>query len=82
MTAHGAHNIHKEVILEDHLVARLVADQGYLERSPEGFDRDLALDNELVLRFVQETQPDEWNKLAAQYTGSAAFNFSSSLRRR
>jgi type I restriction enzyme R subunit len=76
-----AQNVHKEVVLEDHLVARLVADQGYLERSPEGFDRDLALDKELVLRFVQETQPDEWNKLTGQYTGSAEAEFFKQLEK-
>ncbi|WP_022727546.1 type I restriction endonuclease subunit R [Fodinicurvata sediminis] len=81
MTARSANVIHREVVLEDHLVAHLVANQGYLERSPEGFDRDLALDRELLLRFVQETQPDEWNKLAAQYSASAEAEFFTQLEK-
>ena len=67
----SADTVHREVVLEDHLVAQLVCEQGYVERSPEDFDRDLALDREFVLRFVQETQPEEWKKLEAQYAGSA-----------
>lgn len=81
MSLHNASSLHKEVVLEDHFVARLVADQGYLERSPEDFDRDLALDKELVLRFVQETQLDEWNKLTEQYTGSAEYEFFKQLEK-
>jgi type I restriction enzyme R subunit len=68
---HAAGSIHKELVLEQHLVDRLVAGQGYLQRSPDDFDRALALDNDMVLRFVKETQPDEWRKLEAQYAASA-----------
>lgn len=71
MTTRSASSAHKEIVLEDHLVAQLVRDQGYIERAPEYFDRDLALDKELVLRFVQETQSEEWHKLEAQYSSSA-----------
>jgi len=81
MKARTATAIHREVVLEDHLVACLVADQGYVERSPENFDRDLALDKELVLRFVQATQQDEWNKLTAQYTTSAEAEFFKQLEK-
>ena len=64
-------SVHKETVLEAHLVAALVAGQGYIERPPEAFDRKLALDRELVLRFLQESQPQEWQKLEAQYGASA-----------
>jgi len=77
----SADTVHREIVLEDHLVAQLVREQGYIERSPEDFDRDLALDRELVLRFVQETQPDEWKKLEAQYTGSAEAEFFKQLEK-
>lgn len=71
MTARSAQTIHREAVLEDHIAARLVADHGYLLRSPEQYDRGLALDRELVVRFLKETQPDEWAKLEAQYAASA-----------
>lgn len=75
MSRYAASSAHKEVVLEAHLVAQLVDEQGYEERTPETFDRDLALDKELVLRFVRETQPDEWKKVEAQYSGSAEAEF-------
>ena len=77
----SADTVHREIVLEDHLVAQLVREQGYIERSPEEFDRDLALDRELVLRFVQETQPEEWKKLEAQYSGSAEAEFFKQLEK-
>lgn len=81
MSQYAASSAHKEEVLESHLVAQLVAEQGYVERSPEEFDRDLALDKELVLRFVQETQPEEWKKLEAQYAGSAETEFFKQLEK-
>ena len=77
----SADTVHHEIVLEDHLVAQLVREQGYVERSPDDFDRDLALDRELVLRFVQETQPEVWKKLEAQYTGSAGAEFFNQLEK-
>lgn len=62
---------HKEIVLEDHLVAQLIAVQGYALRQPEDYDRGLALDKALVVRFLKETQPEEWEKLEAQYKTSA-----------
>ncbi len=77
----SADTVHREIVLEDHLVAQLVRERGYFERSPEDFDRDLALDRELVLRFAQETQPDAWEKLEAQYSGSAEAEFFKQLEK-
>jgi len=71
VNTHSAASAHKEIVLEEHLVARLVQDQGYIERSPDDYDRALALDKGLILRFIKETQPDEWRKLEGQYTRSA-----------
>jgi type I restriction enzyme R subunit len=75
LTVHASQNVHKEIVLEEHLVAQLVRGQGYIERSPEEYDRPLALDKDLVLRFVRETQADEWRKLEAQYAASAEAEF-------
>lgn len=70
-----------EIVLQSGLVEALREKQGYEERIPEGFDRALALDKELVLRFVQETQADEWAKLKAQYSGSAEDEFFKNLEK-
>ena len=62
-------------MLEQHLVSQLVHGRGYAERSPEDYDRPLALDKALLLRFVRETQADEWQKLEAQYASSVEAEF-------
>lgn len=75
MTARSASTIHREVVLQDHLLACLVAEQGYEARPAEAFDRELALDRELLLRFLQATQAEEWQKLEAGYGTSAEAEF-------
>ena len=72
---HAASSAHKEIVLEQHLVSQLVQGHGYVERSPEDYDRPLALDKALLLRFVRETQAQEWQKLEAQYASSVEPEF-------
>ena len=71
MTARASSSIHKEIVLEDHLAAQLLKQQRYEERSPDDYDRLLALDATLVIRFLKETQSSEWKKLQAQYKSAA-----------
>lgn len=72
MTTHTVHSIHKEKILQEHLIAELVTGEGYERRTAKtDYDRALAMDRALVLRFVQGTQPEAWDKLAQHYTSSA-----------
>ena len=81
MTAYTMQTVHHEIALEQHLVAQLVAAQGYIARKPDDYDRPLAIDRELVLQFVKETQPGEWRKLEAQYTTAAASEFFKQLEK-
>ena len=81
MTAHSPNSVHKELVLEEHLVAQLVSGQGYEQRTPEDYDRASALDRELVLRFVKDTQAEEWAKLEAHYTASAEAEFFKNLEK-
>ena len=68
----SAHSLHKEKVLQDHLIAELVNGSGYERRDPKvDYDRALAMDRALVLRFVQTTQPEAWEKLCQHYTASA-----------
>ena len=81
MSQHAASNVHKEDVLQEHLIQSLVATQGYerrvgseKSREYEGeihFDKSLAMDRELVVRFLKSTQPEAWEKLEQHYTGSA-----------
>lgn len=82
MNTHSAHNVHKEQVLQDHLIQQLVTGEGYeLRVCGEHYDAMLAMDRELVLRFVQETQPGEWEKLTAHYTASAEETFFKQLEK-
>lgn len=78
---HTAQTIHRETVLEQHLVDLLVAAQGYLERAPEDYDRPLAIDRVLVLQFVKETQTEEWAKLESQYANAAEAEFFKQLEK-
>lgn len=76
----SAHSLHKEKVLQEHLISQLVAHEGYERRvALEGYDRALAMDKELVLRFVMATQKEQWDKLSAQYGASADDTFFTQL---
>ena len=78
----SASKLHKEKTLQDHLAGRLASGEGYLPRnSSTDYDRPLAMDKELVLRFVQTAQQDAWDKLVAHYTTSAETTFFKELER-
>ncbi len=78
----AAHNVHKEQIVQDHLIARLVADEGYeLRNAKADYHRALAMDKALVLRFVRSTQPEEWAKLEGHYTTAAEDTFFKQLEK-
>jgi type I restriction enzyme, R subunit len=78
---HTADKIHREVVLEQHLVEQLVANQGYIERLPENYDKATALDKDLVFQFIQETQSEEWDKLENHYKTSAKDEFFNQLEK-
>ena len=69
--AFSAAKLHREEVVEAHLVDRLVTLQGWRERAPEDYDRKLALDPDMVVEFVRATQADAWARLEAQYPGRA-----------
>ena len=81
MTAYTMQNAHHEIALEQHLAAHLIATQGYISRKPEDYDRPLAIDRQLVLQFVKDTQPGEWRNLEAQYTTAAEAEFFKQLEK-
>lgn len=56
-------NAHTEEALEIHVVHQLVTELGYLERSDGNYSKELALDTELLIEFVQLTQPETWKAL-------------------
>ena len=78
----SAHSLHTEKILQEHLIAELERGEGYERRDPQAdYDRALAMDRALVLRFVQSTQPEAWERLTQHYTASAEAVFFKQLDR-
>lgn len=72
MTTYTPDSAHREKVLQDHFIDQLVSDEGYLRRDAKtDYDRALAMDRDLVVRFLKESQPEEWEKLAAHYSDSA-----------
>ncbi len=68
----SAHDLHKEKILQEHLISALAAGEGQERRDPKAdHDRTLAMDRALVLHFVRSTQPEAWERLTQHYTASA-----------
>lgn len=58
---------HDEDTFELHVVSQLVTNQGYRQRKATDYNKELALDTELVIEFVKSTQPDVWRVLDAKY---------------
>jgi type I restriction enzyme R subunit len=82
MTSHSRHNLHREQVVQDHLLAKLIAGEGYILRDAKlHYDRSLAMDKSLVLQFIQSTQPDEWMKLVGHYTAAAEDTFFKQLEK-
>ncbi len=78
----SANKLHQEYVLQNHIVELLVAGEGYEPRDPvTDYDRALAMDRDLVLRFVQKSQPDAWDRLYRQQKGNAEEYFLKQLER-
>jgi len=70
---------------EEHIEEHLLA-SGYHANVPEAYDKTLCLIPAEVLRFIQETQPNEYEKLEKQYGADTAsklcFRLSREIQRR
>ncbi|MDP2037636.1 MAG: type I restriction endonuclease, partial [Ignavibacteria bacterium] len=47
-----------ETAITDYLVEK----NGYTQTNPQDFNRELALDTKILFSFLQETQPNEWQR--------------------
>ena len=74
-------NIHRENVLQYHLIDQLIKNQGYVQRTTDDFDRSTALDKALVMRFIKDTQAEEWTRLEEQYTAAAETEFFKQLEK-
>ncbi len=68
--------IHKEKVFEEHIHKCLIQDQGYIERICEtDYDVSLAIDKEILFKFLKSSQPNTWQKLLDHYINSAEEEF-------
>jgi type I restriction enzyme R subunit len=65
----------KESGFEEFIEQQLVSLHKYRSRPSSSYNKDLCMDTELVLEFIQATQKDSWNKLVEQYGGDVANRF-------
>ena len=59
--------LHTEEAFEQHFVAQLIQSQGYIERSDSDYNPELALDKELLVNFVRQTQPESWALMESKF---------------
>ncbi len=72
---YSADAIHREDVVQYHLIDELVKNHGYRQRNSDDYDRASALDKALLMEFVKSTQIEEWRKLEEQYTTAAETEF-------
>ncbi|CAG0973651.1 Type I restriction enzyme EcoR124II R protein [Methanosarcinales archaeon] len=54
--------IHTEKAFEEAIESSLLQKGGYLKGNPDDFNRELALDTKTIFAFLQESQPEAWEK--------------------
>lgn len=76
---YSADKIHREDVVQYHLIDQLVKNHTYRQRKADDFDRSSALDKALVMEFVKSTQKEEWQKLEEHYASAAETEFFKAL---
>lgn len=65
-------SIHLERVFQNDLIDQLISNQGYTKRNTKtDYDVEAALDKELLLQFIKETQEQEWARLEEQYSAAS-----------
>ncbi|MDR2438179.1 MAG: DEAD/DEAH box helicase family protein [Planctomycetaceae bacterium] len=72
--------IHTEETFETSVVAML-CETGWTEGNAADYSAELALDKKAVLRFIQESQPEEWKRYVAFYKNESESKFFQRLHR-
>jgi len=59
-----------ELTFQNEIIEQMIVN-GWMLGKPEGYNRELALYEEDLIGFVQETQPKQWEKYCKLYPGNA-----------
>lgn len=65
----------KEIGFEELIENQLAKQHGYQIRSNSQFNKDLAMDTEMVITFIKNSQPEVWDKLVEQHADNAEAEF-------
>lgn len=68
-------NISEQNFEVENVIKMLVEKHGYKARNKTNFDKKFLLDKQLLLQFIKETQPKEWEKFINQYPSSPEETF-------
>jgi len=63
----------KEKEFENHIEETLLK-SGYKKRFSSNFDKELALDRELVLEFIKNSQSNSWKKIQEMYGSDSGYH--------
>ncbi len=63
--------MHKEYDFEQSIEQSLLFHGGYVKSDPLAYDRKLAIFPDEVVAFVQDTQPEFWERFSALNSGNA-----------
>jgi len=69
----------KEKAFEDAIIDSLLVNGGYQLGNAANFDRELALDKTTLWQFIQTSQPESWQKLAAIHGSTVEQKFGDRL---
>ena len=65
----------KEITFEKEIEYSLIDYGGYIKGNTEDYNREFAIDTTLLLRFLQESQPTEWQKLCNKHGSNVEVSF-------
>ncbi|WP_223226124.1 type I restriction endonuclease subunit R [Sporomusa sp. GT1] len=65
----------KEITFETEIEYSLIDHGGYIKGAPKDYNREFALDTAMLFRFLQDSQPKEWQKLCKKHGANVEAGF-------
>lgn len=71
----------KEITFEQEIEYSLIDHGGYIKGNPRDYNREFAIDTKQLFRFLQDSQPVEWEKLCRKHGENVETGFLKKLYR-
>ena len=78
---YSSDNIHRENVLQYHFIDKLINNLKYYRNNKSDYERTIAIDKFIILKFIKLTQLDEWQRLEKQYSVNAEDEFFKQLEK-